>query len=110
MYGLFLEGARWDADERVLAEQYPKQLNEELPVIWLKTEIIAEMDEYPHYEAPLYREASRCDHSHCLVASLVSSYIHHLPPHWRPLRLYLLFSDNLFSEILSSYIHPDVVC
>lgn len=36
IHGLFLDGARWDAEEGVLAEPYKRQLNSPMPTIWLK--------------------------------------------------------------------------
>jgi hypothetical protein len=38
IYGLFLEGARWDNETRALAEARPKTLFESFPVMWLKPE------------------------------------------------------------------------
>lgn len=35
IYGLFMEGARWDPDARALAEARPKVLYETFPLIWL---------------------------------------------------------------------------
>ncbi len=39
IYGMFLDGARWDEERHMLAESHPKQLFAELPVVWLKPEI-----------------------------------------------------------------------
>mmetsp|Transcript_28830 Transcript_28830/g.26121 ORF Transcript_28830/g.26121 Transcript_28830/m.26121 type:complete len:188 (-) Transcript_28830:337-900(-) len=36
VYGLFLDGCRWDNEEMVLAEPYPKILNYEMPYLWLQ--------------------------------------------------------------------------
>lgn len=33
MYGLYLEGARWDNEERCLKRSHPKVLIEELPIL-----------------------------------------------------------------------------
>jgi dynein heavy chain len=59
IYGLFLEAARWNPKERVLDEQFPKQLSEECPVLWLKAGVKEDFPYFPHYDCPLYREASR---------------------------------------------------
>ena len=35
VYGLFLDGARWDLERNILAEPFSKQLHCEMPYIWL---------------------------------------------------------------------------
>lgn len=70
--GLFLAGARWDAQEESLAEQRPKILWEEMPVLWLnpldvKKNAIAiaqssaqlPNEGYFTYTCPLYRTSER---------------------------------------------------
>lgn len=38
VHGLFLEGARWDAGRKVLAESRPRVLHEAFPPLWLRPE------------------------------------------------------------------------
>uniref|UniRef100_A0A8C5EWR2 Dynein heavy chain n=1 Tax=Gouania willdenowi TaxID=441366 RepID=A0A8C5EWR2_GOUWI len=58
--GLFLDGARWDRQSGVLAEQEPKALFDPMPIIWLKPvekNIVAEAQNV--YECPLYKTSER---------------------------------------------------
>jgi len=57
--GLFLEGARWDKDEKALTESYPKILYDPLPIIWLKPGIKSSFNTGNMYECPIYRTSSR---------------------------------------------------
>ncbi|KAI3387241.1 hypothetical protein SNEBB_002654 [Seison nebaliae] len=60
--GLFLDGARWDVDHNILAEQKPKILNEAVPVIWLKPTEIDSRDKViigNSYDCPLYKTSER---------------------------------------------------
>lgn len=36
IYGMFLEGCRWDSDLNKLAESAPKVLYTKMPYVWLK--------------------------------------------------------------------------
>jgi dynein heavy chain len=59
VYGMFLDGARWDFDKKVLAEQSPKVLYEELPVLYLKPVKTSEQSEVPHFLCPVYKTSER---------------------------------------------------
>ena len=67
--GLFIEGARWDAEKCELAEQMPKVLLESMPVIHLETmsgddicvrhgQDVLKTGE-PHYNCPVYKTSER---------------------------------------------------
>uniref|UniRef100_A0A8C1ZXR8 Dynein axonemal heavy chain 12 n=1 Tax=Cyprinus carpio TaxID=7962 RepID=A0A8C1ZXR8_CYPCA len=56
IYGLFLDGARWDRKSGVLAEQYPKVLFDAVPIIWIKPSRILNVI---IYVCPLYKTSER---------------------------------------------------
>ncbi|TMW64716.1 hypothetical protein Poli38472_011596 [Pythium oligandrum] len=59
IYGLFMEGARFDRTNRMMAESIPGELLDRMPVIWLKP---MKRDEYKPqdvYECPLYKTSIR---------------------------------------------------
>ncbi|EGD75848.1 dynein heavy chain 7 [Salpingoeca rosetta] len=57
--GLFLDGARWDAERGVLGEQEPKVLANRMPVIQLKPAKRSEIEPPPHYNCPVYKTSDR---------------------------------------------------
>lgn len=59
VYGLFLEGARWDKEKRVLNESYPKILFDPLPMMWLKPIKKSELHRTNVYECPVYKTSER---------------------------------------------------
>jgi dynein heavy chain len=44
VYGLFIEGCRWNSESEVLAESFPKVLFSQMPHIWLKPAKMADID------------------------------------------------------------------
>ena len=59
VYGLFVDGARWDADKQCLAESLPKVLFADAPVIWLRPKASKDLAVYQHYECPVYKTSER---------------------------------------------------
>lgn len=58
IYGLYMDGARWDRNNHLIEEQYPSRMFDSMPVIWFKPvdDFKVEPDEYL---APLYKASSR---------------------------------------------------
>uniref|UniRef100_A0A1A9WZY9 Dynein heavy chain 7, axonemal n=1 Tax=Glossina brevipalpis TaxID=37001 RepID=A0A1A9WZY9_9MUSC len=59
VYGIFLEGARWDRTENCLAESFPRELFDRMPIIWIKPCKRSELKERHVYTCPLYKTAER---------------------------------------------------
>ncbi|KAG1667277.1 hypothetical protein FOA52_012566 [Chlamydomonas sp. UWO 241] len=55
--GMFVEGARWDAETMLLAESHPKVLFSHAPA--MKLSPCVEQTQFAHYECPLYRTPER---------------------------------------------------
>ncbi|KAF5300238.1 hypothetical protein FQR65_LT09192 [Abscondita terminalis] len=59
VYGLFTDGARWDLQNSILAELYPKILNDTMPLIWIKPVLVNNYKESGRYLCPLYKTSER---------------------------------------------------
>ena len=59
VWGLFIDGARWDSDKRFLADSLPKILFSPAPVILLKPAKTSDLETFPHYNAPVYKTSER---------------------------------------------------
>jgi dynein heavy chain len=59
VYGMFIDGCRWDYDTRSLAESHPKVLFAPAPVLWLKPRHSKELSTYPQYTTPVYKTSER---------------------------------------------------
>ncbi|XP_046326217.1 dynein axonemal heavy chain 3-like [Haliotis rufescens] len=59
VYGLFLEGARWDREKMQIGESLPKILFDSIPVIWLKPNENAKFKAVPSYSCPVYKTSAR---------------------------------------------------
>jgi len=57
--GLFLEGAGWDHDAKVLCESAPKVLFADVPILWMQPIGQDEFKEEGQYKAPLYKTSER---------------------------------------------------
>ena len=59
VYGLFMEGGRFDRIKMSMDESLPRILFDTLPAIWLKPVIAAEYDPVGTYNCPLYKTSLR---------------------------------------------------
>ena len=59
VFGLFLEGARYDAEAKELAESEKKVLFTEVPMMWFEPCNTETLEHDPHYNCPLYKESAR---------------------------------------------------
>lgn len=59
VYGLFLEGARWDRKKSCLQEPLQRVLHDKMPLIWLKPIKMEEVKPKHSYNCPLYKTAER---------------------------------------------------
>ena len=59
MYGLFVEGARWDSERGYLQESRPKELYTEMAPIWLRPKPNRKMPESGVYVCPCYKTLQR---------------------------------------------------
>ena len=63
VHGLFLDGARWDAQKGVLAEQHAKELFAPLPVLRFRPCAKADLNRTNTYTAPVYKVCRSHGHS-----------------------------------------------
>lgn len=56
---MFFEAADWDYDKHELCESQPKILFAPVPKIHLVPQKIEDMEEYPHYNCPMYKTSER---------------------------------------------------
>jgi dynein heavy chain len=59
LYGLFLEGCRWDADINMLQESAPKKLFTSMPYIWFKPAKTVDIVFNHMYTCPIYKTLDR---------------------------------------------------
>uniref|UniRef100_A0A8C5VFT1 Dynein axonemal heavy chain 12 n=1 Tax=Microcebus murinus TaxID=30608 RepID=A0A8C5VFT1_MICMU len=59
IHGLYLDGARWDRESGLLAEQYPKLLFDLMPIIWIKPTEKSHIIKSDAYVCPLYKTSER---------------------------------------------------
>jgi len=58
IYGLFMDGARWDRENNIITDQFPTIMFDKLPVIWFKP--VKDYKPDPEqYHAPLYKTSVR---------------------------------------------------
>ncbi|KAF5272087.1 hypothetical protein FQA39_LY01170 [Lamprigera yunnana] len=57
--GIFIDGARWDMENCVLAELYPKVIYDRLPLTWLMPILLRNFDEGGRFTCPLYETSER---------------------------------------------------
>jgi dynein heavy chain len=59
IYGLFLEGARWDQDTKMLSESAPKELFASFPLMWFQPTVLREKPASGIFDCPVYKTLTR---------------------------------------------------
>ena len=59
VYGLKMEGARFNRETMLMDESFPKTLYDEMPVGLLRPCQVDKVEEYPNYDCPLYKTLDR---------------------------------------------------
>lgn len=59
VFGMFIEGCKWNYARRLLDESDPKILFVKCPMIWFKPCLKEEVSTYPSYDCPVYKTAER---------------------------------------------------
>lgn len=59
IYGLFLEGAKWDEERMMLAESSPKELFVTFPLFWFMPETLRIKPTEGIYDCPVYKTLTR---------------------------------------------------
>uniref|UniRef100_A0A2K6CWG4 Dynein axonemal heavy chain 12 n=1 Tax=Macaca nemestrina TaxID=9545 RepID=A0A2K6CWG4_MACNE len=59
IHGLYLDGARWNRQSGLLAEQHPKLLFDLMPIIWIKPTQKSQIMKSDAYVCPLYKTSER---------------------------------------------------
>jgi len=59
VFGMYLEGARYHAETKVLQECEPKVLFTEIPMMWFRPMQVDAIDHGKYYNCPLYKESRR---------------------------------------------------
>ena len=81
VYGMFMEGARWNSNTHMLDDSNPKQLYTEMPIVWFLPKKNRKRPETGIYMCPIYKVLSRAGtlsttgHStnYCLMIELPSN-------------------------------------
>jgi dynein heavy chain len=58
IYGLYMDGARWDREEHVIADQFPSEMYHKMPLIWFKPQEDYKPDP-EEYSCPIYKTSVR---------------------------------------------------
>ena len=56
---MYMEGCKWDFENRVMAESDPKILFSDAPYIWFRPLVMSEITLEGKYECPLYKTQER---------------------------------------------------
>ncbi|RYY33074.1 hypothetical protein EON62_04620 [archaeon] len=59
IYGMYMEGARWDASAQQMAEMLPGQLYDRLPCMWLEPVLAKSLNTSGTYACPFYKTSKR---------------------------------------------------
>lgn len=72
IHGLYVEGAKWDAEANILVESRPKELFTEMPAFWFYPEVNRKQSTEGIYVCPLYKTLQRAGKTINIKLTLVT--------------------------------------
>lgn len=59
IYGIYMQGARWDKESRVITDSTPRVLFTDMPMIWIKPVLKSDKESKYVYDCPVYQTSER---------------------------------------------------
>jgi dynein heavy chain, axonemal len=94
IYGVMLEGARWDPETSALGESNPNELHPQLPVLRVRPVVSDKYSLKGYYHCPVYVNMQRAN-VYCPIVSMFTLKTNDAPSKWVLASVAILLQDEL---------------